>query len=212
MLIEATLASWLRVFLALGLALAWTVPVGVLIGTRPRLAAWLQPLVQLAASVPATALFPVLLLYLLRVPGGLDVGAVLLMLAGTQWYVLFNVVAGAAAIPEDLRQTAALVGLGRWQRWRTLVLPALYPYLVTGSIIATGGAWNASIVAEHVVLSGRTYQTIGLGATIAEGTNAADYPLLLAATLVMVVVVILINRLVWHPLYSSASQRYRLGD
>jgi NitT/TauT family transport system permease protein len=204
------LATFARVAAALGLALAWTVPVGVLIGTRPRAARVLQPLVQLAASVPATALFPALLLLLLKGPGGLDVAAVALMLLGTQWYVLFNVIAGASAIPQDLRHTAALLNLSRGERWRTLTLPALFPYIITGAITAGGGAWNASIVAEYVQFGGRVHATAGVGALIARATAAGDYPVVLAATLALVVTVVLVNRLFWLRLYRLAEERYRL--
>jgi NitT/TauT family transport system permease protein len=203
-------STLLRVAAALAIALAWTVPVGVAIGTSPRVAAWLQPVVQIAASIPATALFPVFVLALAARPGGLNLAAVLLMLMGTQWYLLFNVIAGAAAIPQDLKYTAALLQLSRGERWRTLVLPALFPYLITGAITAGGGAWNASIVAEHVEFGGRTLSTVGLGALISRATAAGDYPLLLAATLVMVLAVVGINRLVWRRLYVLAAERYRL--
>ncbi|MBE2201738.1 MAG: ABC transporter permease subunit [Anaerolinea sp.] len=204
------LATLLRVTAALIIALGWTVPLGVAIGTNRRLATLLQPLVQIAASVPATALFPVLLLLILRLPAGLNIAAVLLMLMGTQWYLLFNVIAGASAIPQDLKYTTSLLQLGRWERWRTLVLPALFPYLVTGAITASGGAWNASIVAEYVQFGGQTLQTIGLGALISEATAQGDYALLLAATLTMVLAVILINRLVWRRLYLLAEEKYRM--
>ncbi|MBP7812365.1 MAG: ABC transporter permease subunit [Thermoanaerobaculia bacterium] len=203
-------ATFLRVMVALLAALVWTVPLGVAIGTNRRLAAILQPLVQVVASVPATALFPVLLLGLLRLPGGLDIAAIVLMLLGTQWYLLFNVIAGATAIPQDLRATTELLRLGRWDRWRTLVLPALFPYLVTGLITAGGGAWNASIVAEHVVFGERTYMTRGVGAVIAAATNEARYPQLLAGTLLLVVAVVLVNRTFWQRLYRVAEERYRV--
>ncbi|MFN3374331.1 MAG: ABC transporter permease, partial [Chloroflexus sp.] len=140
-------ATMVRVATAMTIALLWTVPVGVFIGTRPRAAAILQPIVQIAASVPATALFPVLVLVFLTLPGGLNLAAVVLMMLGTQWYILFNVIAGAAAIPQDLRFTSELLQLHGWERWRTLILPGLFPYLITGLITASGGAWNASIVA-----------------------------------------------------------------
>ena len=204
------LATLLRVAVALGIALAWTIPLGVLIGTNARAAAWLQPLVQIAASVPATALFPVFLLLLVRLPGGLNVAAILLMLAGTQWYLLFNIIAGASSIPRDLEYTTALLQLGRWERWRTLILPAIFPFTITGAITASGGAWNASIVAEHVQFGGRTVYTVGIGALIARATESGDFPLLLAATLTMSLSVVLINRLVWRRLYRMAEQRYRL--
>lgn len=203
-------ATLLRVLAALGIAAAWTIPVGIAIGTRPRLAAVLQPLAQVAASVPATALFPILLLALLHLPGGLDISAVLLMLLGSQWYLLFNVIAGASAIPQDLRDTAALLRLSPAERWRTLLLPALFPFAITGAITAAGGAWNASIIAEYVRFGGDTYATVGIGALIAQATAQGHFALLLAATLTMVVAVALINRLMWQPLYRLAEARYRM--
>ncbi len=221
MLIEVPSAQWgaiglsvattlLRVLIALVLALAWTIPVGVLIGTNPRIAAVLQPVVQVTASVPATALFPVLLLVVLRLPAGLNIAAVLLMLMGTQWYLLFNIIAGAAAIPQDLKFTSQLLQLSRWARWRTLILPALFPYIITGAITASGGAWNASIVAEYFKLGGTTHQVTGVGALIADATATGDFHLLLAATLSMILTVVLINRLFWRRLYRRAEDQYRM--
>ncbi|MGC8787702.1 MAG: ABC transporter permease [Anaerolineae bacterium] len=204
------IATTLRVLISLIIALAWTIPVGVAIGMNPRLSSWLQPLVQTAASVPATALFPVFVLMLLSLPGGLNSAAVLLMLMGTQWYLLFNVIAGASTIPQDLRYTAALLRLSRWERWRTLILPALFPYIITGAITASGGAWNASIVAEYIEFGGRTLRTIGLGDLIAFATARGEYSLLLASTIAMIVVVVLINRLFWRRLYQLAEERYRM--
>jgi len=183
---------------------------GGAIGTRPRFAAVLQPVAQVAASVPATALFPILLLALLHLPGGLNLAAVLLMLLGSQWYLLFNVIAGASAIPRDLRDTTALLRLSPVERWRTLLLPALFPYVVTGAITAVGGAWNASVVAEYVQFGGETHATLGIGAVISHATATGDFALLLAATLAMVVTVVLLNRLFWQPLYRLAEARYRM--
>lgn len=204
------LATLGRVVAALIMALAWTLPAGVAIGTNPRVAGWLQPVVQIAASVPATALFPIVLLFLLGLPWGLNVAAVLLMLMGTQWYLLFNTIAGVSAIPQDLKDTAALLRLSRADRWRTLLLPALVPSLVTGGITASGGAWNASIVAEYVEFGGQTAATIGLGALIAQATARGDYPLLLAATLTMIFTVVTLNRLLWRRLYRLAEERFRM--
>lgn len=203
-------ATFLRTTIALLLAAAWTVPVGVAIGMNPRLARRLQPLVQIAASVPATAVFPVLLFALLALPGGLNMAAVALMLLGTQWYVLFNVIAGAMAIPSDLREAAVTYHVTGWRRWRTLILPAIFPYLVTGMITATGGAWNASIVSEYVTFAGRKVSTVGLGALIAQAADGGHFPLLLAGTLVMSAIVITGNRLVWRRLYVLAESRFRL--
>jgi NitT/TauT family transport system permease protein len=185
-------------------------PVGVCIVTNSSLAKWLQPLVQVIASVPATALFPVLLLFLLNLPGGLNLAAIILMLMGTQWYLLFNVIAGTMVIPQDLKYTTSLLQLNRLDRWRKLILPSLFPYIITGAITASGGAWNASIVAEYVQFGGKTIYTAGIGSLITRATALGDYPMLLASTLSMVLTVVIINRLVWRQLYYLAEERYRM--
>jgi NitT/TauT family transport system permease protein len=204
------LATLARVLVALVITLLWTIPVGVAIGTNARLARVFQPIVQVIASIPATAIFPVLLLALLRAPGGLNIAAVLLMLMGTQWYLLFNIIAGSSAIPQDLKFTTELLQLSRWDRWRTLILPALFPFIITGSITASGGAWNASIVAEHVQFGGQAHSTLGVGALIAQATGVGDYPLLLVATVALVGTVVLINRTFWRRMYRLAETRYRM--
>lgn len=204
------LSTLIRVSISLILALAWTIPVGVVIGTNRRWANVLQPIVQVAASIPATALFPVVLLALLQVPGGLNIAAIALMMMGTMWYLLFNVIAGASAIPQDLRYTTDLLRLSSRDRWRTLILPALFPFIITGAITASGGAWNASIVAEYVEFGGETHAANGLGALISQATATGDYALLLAATLTMVMTVVLINRTFWRRLYRLAEERYRI--
>jgi NitT/TauT family transport system permease protein len=204
------LVTFLRVSAALLLALAWTIPLGVLIGTNRRAANVLQPIVQVTASVPATAIFPVFLMLVIHLTGGLNLAAIFLMLMGTQWYLLFNIIAGASAIPQDLKYTSALLGLKGWARWRTLILPALFPYIVTGGITASGGAWNASIVAEYIEFGGKTLFTTGIGALIAQATVKGDFSLLLASTLSMVLAVVLINRLFWRRLYQIAEEKYRL--
>jgi NitT/TauT family transport system permease protein len=203
-------ATFLRVAVALVIGAAWTIPVGVAIGLNPRWARTVQPVVQVVASVPATALFPVLLLVLVALPGGLNVAAVALMLLGTQWYILFNVIAGAMAIPNDLREAAVVYRLHGWRRWRYLILPGIFPSLVTGMITATGGAWNASVVSEYVTFNQQTLQTVGLGAVIAQSAEEGNFAQLLGATLVMAAVVVALNRLCWHRLYRLAAQRYRL--
>lgn len=205
-------AIWtsIRVFIALILSLLWTIPVGVTIGRNPKLAQLLQPIVQIAASVPATALFPVLLLFLIRIGGGLKIGSVALMMLGTMWYILFNVIAGAQAIPSELFEAATVYKLRTIQRWRTVILPGIFPYLVTGIITAVGGAWNASIVSEYVQFQGQTITTPGLGSIISQASATGKYPLLLAATAVMSILVVLTNRLVWRPLYRLAQEKYQL--
>ncbi|HYS04611.1 MAG TPA: ABC transporter permease subunit [Candidatus Dormibacteraeota bacterium] len=203
-------ATFLRVAAALLIALAWTVPAGVAIGMNRRLATFVQPIVQVVASIPATALFPVIVVALLSVPGGLNIAAIVLMLMGTQWYLLFNVIAGASAIPQDLRFTTDLLRLPLLDRWRVLILPAIFPYVVTGAITAGGGAWNASIVAEHAEFGGRSHSTTGIGALIAGATSRGDYPLLLASTLALIATVVLINRTFWRSMYRLAEERYRM--
>jgi NitT/TauT family transport system permease protein len=203
-------ATFLRVLCALLIAIAWTVPVGVKIGFNPRLARIAQPLAQIAASVPATALFPVVLLVLIRIGGGLGIGSVVLLLLGTQWYVLFNVIAGAMAIPTDLKEASEIFRFKRREKWRQLILPGIFPYLVTGLVTAAGGAWNASIVAEYFHLKGRTISTVGLGATISHATDAGNFSLLLAATILMAAVVVTVNRTLWRPMYRVAETRFRL--
>ncbi len=204
------LATTARVALALLITFAWTLPVGVAIGLRPQLARRLQPLVQIAASVPATALFPVLLLVLVRSGGGLGVSSMVLMLLGTQWYVLFNVIAGASALPRDLQEAVLLLEVRGLTKWRTFLIPGIFPFLVTGGITAQGGAFNASVVSEYVAFGGRTMQTIGLGALIAAAASAGDYPFLAASTLTMAVLVVALNRVIWRPMARLAHERYHL--
>ncbi len=203
-------ATFLRVAVALMLAAAWTIPAGVAIGFNPRLARIAQPIAQIAASFPATALFPIILLGLMRLGAGLNVGAVALMMLGTQWYILFNVIAGAMAIPSDLREVSSLFHFTTVQRWKTVILPGIFPFLITGLITASGGAWNASILAEYFHLKDRTLATVGLGAQISAASDAGSFPVLLLATIVMATMVVTINRLVWRPLNRLAETKYRV--
>ncbi len=200
----------LRVNGALLIGALWSVPAGVAIGFSPRLARVAQPLAQIAASIPATALFPVILLFLIKYRGGLELAAMLVMLLGTQWYILFNVIAGAMAIPTDLKEASSIFRFGLWDRWRHLILPGIFPYLVTGMVTASGNAWNASIIAEYFHFQGRIVSTIGLGSAISSASDAGRFDLLLAATLIMATIVVLINRLLWRRLYRLASTRFKL--
>jgi NitT/TauT family transport system permease protein len=203
-------ATFLRVLASLAIGAVWTIPAGVAIGTHPRLARLAQPLAQIAASVPATALFPVVLLGLIRIGAGIGVGSVVLIVLATQWYVLFNVIAGASALPTDLKEVCSVFHFTRFERWSKLILPGIFPYLVTGLITASGNAWNASIIAEYFHLKGQILTTTGLGAVISQATDDGNFQLLLAATIVMATFVVTINRLVWRRLYGLAATRFRL--
>jgi NitT/TauT family transport system permease protein len=210
LILEGAGSTFLRVNLALLLASAWTIPAGVAIGFNPKLARIVQPVVQVAASFPAPILFPIIILGLIKLGGGLGIGSIMLMLLGTQWYILFNVIAGAMAIPSDLREVSTLFHFTRWQRWKTLILPGIFPYLITGLVTASGGAWNASIIAEYFHLKGQTMHTLGLGAQISAASDKGQFQILLLATIVMALMVVTVNRLVWRPLYRLAETRYKL--
>ena len=210
LLLEGAAATFLRVNAALLLSAAWTIPVGVAIGLNPRLARVVQPIAQILASVPATAFFPILLMALVRIGGGLGIGSIALMLLGTQWYILFNVIAGAMSIPSDLREVASLYHFTRWQRWIKLILPGIFPYLITGMVTASGGAWNASVMAEYSRVKGVTLSTIGLGAQIDAATDSGRFSMLLLATIMISLMVVTMNRLVWRRLYHLAETRFKL--
>ena len=200
----------LRVNGALLVGALWTIPAGVAIGFSPRLARLAQPLAQIAASIPATALFPIILLFLIHHRGGLELAALLVMLLATQWYILFNVIAGAMAIPTDLKEASSIFRFGSWDRWRYLILPGIFPYLVTGLVTASGNAWNASIIAEYFHFQGSIVSTVGLGSSISRASDAGRFDVLLASTLVMATIVVLINRVVWRRMYRLASTRFKL--
>jgi len=209
-LLEGAGTTFLRVNISLLLAAAWTIPTGVAIGFNPKLARIAQPLAQIAASFPATALFPVILLGLMKLGAGLGIGSIALMMLGTQWYILFNVIAGAMAIPSEMREVARLFHFPTVQRWTTVILPGIFPFLITGLVTASGGAWNASIIAEYFHLKDKTLHTLGLGAQISAASDSGNFPVLLLATIIMALMVVTINRLVWRPLYKLAETKYRL--
>jgi len=208
---RATGLTLVRTTAAVALGTLWAVPAGIYIGTNPRASRILQPIVQVAASFPAPMLFPVVLLLLAKLDIPLGVGSVALMMLGTQWYILFNVIAGAMSSPHDLVEAADVYRLGRGQRWRLLLLPGVFPHLVTGWVTAAGGAWNASIVSEYVHAAGTVQTADGLGALISTAADRGDLPLLAAGVLTMATVVVLINRLFWKRLYHLAERRYALS-
>ena len=210
LLLEGAAATFLRVNAALLISAAWTIPVGVAIGLNPRLSRIVQPTAQVLASIPATAFFPIILIGLVKIGGGLGIGSIALMLLGTQWYILFNVIAGAMSIPSDLREVSSLFHFTRWQRWTKLILPGIFPYLITGMVTASGGAWNASVYAEYSHLKDSTLQTIGLGSQISAATDTGRFPIILLATVLISLMVVTMNRLVWRRLYRLAETRYKL--
>ena len=206
--LTSTLWTFVRVTAAVVLGSLWTVPVGVWIGRSERWRSRLQPLVQVAASFPAPMLYPLIVVVFHRLGWSLSVGAVLLLLLGTQWYLLFNVIAGASAIPEELQEVSQAYHFTPRQRWRVVWWPAIFPYVVTGWVTAAGGAWNASIVAEYVSVGHEVFIAPGLGSLISVAASRGSYDLLGAAVLTMAVAVVLINRLFWKPLYRLAETRY----
>ncbi len=187
------------------------VPVGVWIGFNPRVAQYMQPVVQVLASFPANFIFPFAIVVFLDLGISLDYGSVLLMALGTQWYILFNVIAGASAVPSDLKEAMDNLGVRGWERWRRMILPAVFPAYVTGAITAAGGAWNASIVAEIVIYNRHLLVASGLGSYIAQATARNDFHAIIAGTLVMSVYVTGLNALLWRRLYSIAESKFALG-
>jgi NitT/TauT family transport system permease protein len=204
------LATFARVVILLVISTLIWVPVGVKIGMSPKLSRFAQPVVQVLASFPAILLFPFATLIFIDLGIPLDYGAIVLMMLGAQWYILFNVIAGASAIPNDLREMMVTMRLTRSQRWRRVILPAVFPAYVTGGITAAGGAWNASIVAELVSWHGNTLHAYGLGNYIATASIQGKFTLLIAGGIVMSAFVVVVNRLFWRRLYSLAERRFTM--
>jgi NitT/TauT family transport system permease protein len=199
-----------RVVVLIAVASLIWVPIGVQVGLRPHLAEKIQPLAQFLAAFPANLLFPVFVVAIVRFELNPDIWLSPLIILGTQWYILFNVVAGTMAYPNDFREAATNFRMRGWQWWRQVILPGIFPYFVTGAITAAGGAWNASIVAEAVSWGDTKVTAHGLGAYIAENTAAGDYPRIVLGIAVMSMLVTLFNRLLWRPLYAYAEERLRL--
>jgi len=203
-------ATFARVVVLLVFATIVWVPVGVWIGMNPRVARLAQPIVQVLASFPANFLFPFATLAFIKLGISLNIGGVLLMALGAQWYILFNVIAGASAIPSELREAMATFHVAGRQRWKRLIIPGILTSYVTGAITAAGGAWNASIVAEFVSYHGTTLTAYGLGAYIVNASNAGNKAELICGVAVMAVFVVSVNRLFWRRLYRLAETRYSL--
>ncbi len=200
----------LRVAILIVIASAIWVPIGVFVGLRPKLTAIIQPIAQFLAAFPANLLFPVAVVLIVHFDLTPKIWLTPLMILGTQWYILFNVIAGASAIPSDFREAAASFRVRPWRWWRDIMLPGIFPYYVTGAITASGGSWNASIVSEIVSWGPTKLNGSGLGAYIAQMTEAGDYPRIALGVAVMSLLVIAANRLLWRPLYLFAERRTRL--
>ena len=221
LLAQVTLSEWflvvrdllftlIRVLSAVGISTLVAVPIGVWIGSNPKLSRYLMPVTQIAASFPAPMIFANIVALIYFVHGNLAWGSVVLMIFGAIWYILFNVISGASAIPQDLRACTALTHLHGWQKWRTLWLPGIFPALTTGWITAAGGAWNASIASEYLQYNGQTIMTAGLGSLISDAQANNKIPLLAASVLAMALFVVFFNRFVWKRLSAIAAERFQL--
>ena len=199
-----------RVVVLIAIASLIWVPIGVWIGLRPLAAERLQPVAQFLAAFPANVLFPIAVVVIVSLRLNPDIWLSPLMVLGTQWYILFNVIAGAGAFPTDLREASTMFRLRSWQWWRDVILPGIFPYYVTGALTASGGSWNASIVAEVANWGDTKLMAAGLGSFIADATEAGDYPRVALGIGVMSIFVVAINRLFWRPLYRLAERRFRL--
>jgi NitT/TauT family transport system permease protein len=200
--------TFLRIIFALLVSTIWTVPFAIYVGLSPKRTKFFQPIIQILASFPAPMLYPFALMIFKAFGITLGLGASLLMLVGVQWYVLFNVLAGATLVSEELRDMFRLVKAGRFQTFRDLYFPSIFPNLITGWLTAAGGAWNASIVAEYVVYNGKVLKTQGLGELISESTSTGNFSLLAGSLVVMIILVVSLNRLVWRNFYALAERKY----
>jgi NitT/TauT family transport system permease protein len=208
---EAIVLSTIRMTIAYAISLAWTVPCALAASENPRFNRVLSPIAEIVGSMPATALFPIIVVVVIEVTGGMNLASILLILTGMQWYLLFNLLAGINQVPEDLKEAARAFGLSRVARWRKLILPAITPSLITGSITAWGGGWNALILSEYFVYKNQTYQVLGIGSLLDAATyKSGNGVMILLSLLSMIAVVLLLNRLMWRPLYNLATERYRL--
>jgi NitT/TauT family transport system permease protein len=200
-----------RVVVLITLATLIWVPIGVWIGLRPKVAEKIQPLAQFLAAFPANLAFPAFVVLIVHFGLSANIWLSPLMILGTQWYILFNVIAGASAFPNDLKEAAGSFHLRGWRWWLKVILPGIFPYYVTGAITASGGSWNASIVAEVASWGDTQLTATGLGSYIAAATVAGDFPRVVLGIAVMCILVTLFNRLLWRPLYAFGERRLRLG-
>ncbi len=204
-------ATGLRVIILIFISSLVWIPVGVWIGLRPRIAQGIQPVIQFAAAFPANLFYPLFVIAIVRFNLNVEIWVTPLMILGTQWYILFNVIAGASTIPRELYLVADNFGVKGWQWWKRLVLPGIFPFYITGAITAAGGAWNASIVAEWVSWGNTTLKATGLGEYIQASTLAGDFPKIALGTAMMCIYVLVFNHLLWRPLYRLAEERFHFN-
>jgi len=209
--IGLTLLTMLRVIVLLAIATLVWVPISVWIGLRPAVAERVQPAAQFLAAFPANVVFPIAVVGILTFHLDPDIWLSALIIFGTQWYIVFNVIAGASAFPNDLREAASNFKIKGWTWWRSVILPGIFPYYVTGALTASGGSWNAAIVAEYVKWGDDKVSAHGIGAYIARATESGDFPRIVLGVAVMSVMVILYNRLLWRPLFGYAERRLRIS-
>jgi NitT/TauT family transport system permease protein len=209
----ALLYSFLRLLAAYGLALAWTLPVALWVGRSEQISRRVLPILEIVASIPATAFFPLIVLAIVNnLGGGMNIASILLVMTGMQWYLLFNLIAGIRAIPEDLLQISNSLGLSGLTRWKRLIIPAIFPSIVTGSLTAIGGGWNALVLSEYVSTQSGTYSVTGIGAILAHATyRSGNLQLVVVSTAAMVLFILIVNRLVWQPAYDLAQRRFALN-
>src|SRR6266566_4911681 len=209
---SALILSFLRLIAAYVIALGWTLPVAIWIGRNEEISRRVLPVIEIIASIPATAFFPLIVLFILRWGGDMNLTSILLVTTGMQWYLLFNLIAGVRAIPEDLQQISDSLGLAGFTKWKRLVLPGIYPSLVTGSLTAIGGGWNALVLSEYVVAEGRVYSVHGIGALLDYGTyESGNLQLIVMSITAMVLFILIVNRFFWQPAYHLAQRRFALN-
>ncbi len=207
-IIKSTLWTFLRVAAATVLASLWTIPLGIWIGSNVKRTERFQPIVQILASFPAPMLYPLMIMMMQKIGMHLNLTSILMMMMGTQWYLLFNLIAGASIVPSEYREVGKAYGFSRMQRWKLIWIPAIFPSLVTGLVTSAGGSWNASIVTEYVSLGNDSYRVKGLGSLITTSAANGNFDLLAAGVIVMALTVVLINRTLWAPLYKLAETKF----
>ena len=204
------LVTMARILVAIVVSSLIWVPIGVWIGARPRVTAVVQPIAQFLAAFPINLLFPVAAILILKYDLNVNVWCSPLMVLGTQWYILFNVIAGSAALPKNLRYAVDTLNVTGWLKWRQFLLPGIFPYFITGAITAAGGAWNITIIAEAIQWGNQHLDAVGIGAYITHVSDKGDFPQLALGIAVMCILVLIVNRVLWRPLYNLAQERFQI--